>query len=79
MKDILTYNRMNLLMAITDMGFSQSTKHDIMLLFGVLKTNLQKEEVAKRAIPLVKKCKTEKEGIEIIRKVIEQFLGYNKF
>jgi hypothetical protein len=43
-----------------------------MLLFGSIKTQSEKEEVARRAIPLVKACKTEKEAVEAVAKVIAQ-------
>lgn len=67
-----SYNRTKLLITIKDMGFPQSTIHDIMLLWEVLKTQEKKEEAAKRCIPLVENCKTEKELIEVIKNVVEQ-------
>lgn len=72
MSGIAATNRTNLLRTFTDMSFSQSAKHETMLLFASIKTHSEKEEAAKRAIPLVKASKTEKEAVEAVSKVIEQ-------
>lgn len=74
MSEIVVTNRSSLLRTFTDMNFSQSAKHETMLLFGSIKTHSEKEEAAKRAIPLVKACKTEEEAVEAISKVIEQMV-----
>ena len=54
------------------MNFSQSAKHETMLLFGSIKTHSRKEEAAKRAIPLVMACQTETEAVKAVSQVIEQ-------
>lgn len=65
-------DRTKLLITIQNKNFSDSTIHDVMLLWGVLKTQEKKEHAAKLCIPLVKDCKTEKELIEVIKKVVER-------
>ncbi len=72
MSGIIVTNRTNLLKIFSDMKFSQAAKHETMLLFGKLETHEQKEEAAKRAIPVVKSCKTEQEAVKAVSRVIEQ-------
>ena len=72
MREIVYTNRSNLVKTFLDLRFSQSTKHEIMLLFGNLKTHEEKEEAAKRATPLLKACKTEEEAIAAVARVIEE-------
>ena len=74
MSEIIVTNRSNLLRTITDMNFPQSTKHEIMLLFGSIKTHSEKERVAEKCISLVKNCKTEQEAIEAVKTVIQQMI-----
>ena len=72
MKDAGFQNRTELLRTITNRGFSQSAKHETMLLFGAIRTQSEKDEAAKRAIPLVKACKTEEEAVQAVKTVIAQ-------
>ncbi len=71
MSGIVVTNRVNLLRTFSDMRFSQSAKHKAMLLFGSIKTQSEKEEAARRAIPLVKACKTEKEAVEAVAGIVK--------
>ena len=65
------FHRTRLLETFTEKKYSQEAKHEIMLRFGVLKKN-QKEETAKKAIPLVQNSKTEKEAVEAVLRLVEQ-------
>ena len=72
MNEIIYTNRTKLLRTFTGMKFSQSAKHEVMLLFGSIETHSEKEEAARRAIPLVEACKTEEEAIQAVSGVIRQ-------
>ena len=63
--------RTELLLTFNEKKYSQSSKHEIMELFGKLKAE-QKENVAKAAIPLVKSSKTEQEVILQVKQLINQ-------
>lgn len=71
MKEDIYHSRTKLLLTFTEKKYSQSAKHDTMLLFGILKPE-QKEEVAKAAIPLVKSSKTEEEALQKIKELINE-------
>ena len=71
MKEDIYRSRTKLLLTFTEKKYSQSSKHEIMKLFGKLKVE-QKEKVAKEAIPLVKSSKTEQEAVSQVKQLINQ-------
>ena len=66
-----SHYRTKLLKKCTEKNISDSIIDEIMLLFGSIEPNM-KEEVAKRAIPLVEESKTEKEAINKIMQLVKQ-------
>ena len=63
--------RTSLLKTFSEKKYSQLVKEEIMLLFGSIPPS-KKEEVAKKAIPLVETSKTEQEAKNKIMQLVKQ-------
>ena len=73
MKEDKYHYRTKMLLTASERKFSQDTKGEIMHLFGNLKPE-QKEEAAKKAIPIVEQATSEKQAYNKIAEMIEQMI-----
>ena len=70
---MITNNRTKLLCTFTSHRYSQSAKHETMLLFKDVDPN-KKEDLAKMLIPIVENSESEEEALQNIRETIQNYL-----